>query len=744
MRAMTPASSEAGLPRKSWRRSDSSSTWSSSIARRSAGVTGATNGSSPASRASSCSSRAQNPGTVWTGSSSNPRSSSASTSPRIASAAASEPVSASTCSGATPPSVASHAWRCTSVAVLPVPAAPSRRTGPLRWVTTAACAGVSVPGVTGTFVGYVAHGHRLEGARGAPVPRLARRLPACRGRASGRSARASDQHAARRRDRRPRRGRRPDARHRRRRRGRRLLRARRPPRRRRALHRGLGGARLRRLRRPRRAGRHRPDRRLVERQARPDAPRAVGRGRRRADDGRRRVRLRLRPRAGRGVAGDARRRRVPQRRPARRSAARAPAQGRQARAARDRVGEPPVARRVLRRAAARHGARPRDGLDRDLALPGRGDPRRRHGDPVELPRGRRRRRAARRARERRLRRVHRVRRPAVGAARPSAPLARRRLPHRGGARRAHHRARLRPRGDDLLVIDWTLAERIAGAVAGSPNGETAKPLPGDLAAMADEARVRVGAYARLEPGDTLPPPEAVDRGAWTTANLRTMRGTLDPLVSKIGGGDGPLAGPLKPAGGVLLAGEIGGIVGFMARHVLGQYELALLDPTQGARLLLVAPNLHEAARAMDVELDELLPWVVFHEVTHAVQFNGVPRLREHLAGILRELLSSMQIKIDPSALLKLPSMDDLRGLWDQMREGGFVTAVAGPERKALMDRLQATMAMIEGHAEHVMDAAGAPVLPNVGKLRAAMDRRRKDRPPAFKLLERLLGLDMKM
>jgi coenzyme F420 biosynthesis associated uncharacterized protein len=294
------------------------------------------------------------------------------------------------------------------------------------------------------------------------------------------------------------------------------------------------------------------------------------------------------------------------------------------------------------------------------------------------------------------------------------------------------------------VIDWTLAERVAGAVAGTPNGDSAKPLPGDLDAMATEARVRVVAYSRLEPANLLPPPEAVDRAAWAKANLVTMRGTLEPLVEKVGAGTGPLAGPLKAAGGVLLAGEIGGIVGFMARHVLGQYELALLDPTQGARLLLVSPNLHEAARGMEVELDELLPWVVFHEVTHAVQFNGVPWLREHLAGMLRELLASVQVKVDPSALLKLPSVDELRGLWDQMREGGLVTAVAGPERKALIDRLQATMALIEGHAEHVMDAAGAPVLPNVAKLRAAMDRRRKDRTPLFKLLERLLGLDMKM
>ena len=294
------------------------------------------------------------------------------------------------------------------------------------------------------------------------------------------------------------------------------------------------------------------------------------------------------------------------------------------------------------------------------------------------------------------------------------------------------------------MIDWELAERVAGAVAGAPNGDAARPLPGDLGGMADAARERVVAYCRLQPARELPSPEAADRATWVRANLYTMRGTLGPLLAQAAQGGGPVAGPLRSAGGAVLAAEVGGIVGFMSRHVLGQYELALLDPEQPPRLLLVAPNLREAAGGMQVELEELLPWVVFHEVTHAVQFAGVPWLREHLAGMLRELLASVQVKIDPMALLRLPTLEDLRELWDSVREGGLVTAVAGPERKALIDRLQAAMALIEGHAEHVMDAAGAPVLPNVAKLRAAMDRRRRERPPLFKLLERLLGLDLKL
>jgi putative hydrolase len=54
------------------------------------------------------------------------------------------------------------------------------------------------------------------------------------------------------------------------------------------------------------------------------------------------------------------------------------------------------------------------------------------------------------------------------------------------------------------------------------------------------------------------------------------------------------------------------------------------------------------------------------------------------------------------------------------------------------------MALIEGHAEHVMDAAGAGALPDLAGLREALDRRRRTRPPLWRLLERLLGLDMKL
>jgi coenzyme F420 biosynthesis associated uncharacterized protein len=261
------------------------------------------------------------------------------------------------------------------------------------------------------------------------------------------------------------------------------------------------------------------------------------------------------------------------------------------------------------------------------------------------------------------------------------------------------------------MLDWALAERIADVVAGAsvPGGDGAAataPLAADLPALASQAREAVVAYAELEPARPLPPLEVVDRPAWARANLKTMRSTLAPLVERMEQRTGTLAGPLRTAGGVVMAVEIGGLVGLMGRRVLGQYELALLDVQAPVRLLLVEPNLRDAARELDVDLGELLTWVVVHEVTHAVQFTAVDWLQEHLggpaagaAGLARRLRRSG----GPAADAQARRPDRPVGPAARRR---LVTAVAGPERRAVLDRVQAAMALVEGHAEHVMDAAG--------------------------------------
>jgi coenzyme F420 biosynthesis associated uncharacterized protein len=292
------------------------------------------------------------------------------------------------------------------------------------------------------------------------------------------------------------------------------------------------------------------------------------------------------------------------------------------------------------------------------------------------------------------------------------------------------------------MVDWRLARRIAAGIAGEP---AVDPLGVDLAELCADGERRVVAYTALTPPAPLPAPEAVGRAAWVDANLGGMRGAIDPLAARIGSGGGLLGDAARGAGGLLMALEVGALMGLMGQRVLGQYEVAPLDPDGPARLLLVAPNLQEAARQMEVDAGSLLRWVVLHEVTHAVQFSSVPWLRAHLAGLLRALLDSLDVRTDARSIGRLlADRAALEALVARARQRGLLTAAIGPERRVLVDRIQATMALVEGHAEHVMDAAGADALADLDRLRDALDRRRRGRPPLVRLLERLLGLEMKL
>jgi coenzyme F420 biosynthesis associated uncharacterized protein len=293
-----------------------------------------------------------------------------------------------------------------------------------------------------------------------------------------------------------------------------------------------------------------------------------------------------------------------------------------------------------------------------------------------------------------------------------------------------------------MQVDWELAARIARSAAKEDPSSTA---PDGLNATADAARGQIVAATGLRPRAELPPAEWVSRGEWIDANLATMRTTLGPVLEEATDGiakDGPL-GALQNAGGSVVAAELGALLGFFSRRVLGQYELSLVDPEQAPRLLLVGPNLDRAAGELRADRDELVTWVTLHEVTHAVQFGAVEWLQPRLGAALKELLGAMDVKLDPRKLLDV-RLDDLKALADSVREGGLLGTVMGAERKAVLDRVQGTMGLVEGHAEWAMDRAGGEVLKDVDALREAMDRRREGRAPLLRIIDRLLGFDLKL
>jgi coenzyme F420 biosynthesis associated uncharacterized protein len=294
------------------------------------------------------------------------------------------------------------------------------------------------------------------------------------------------------------------------------------------------------------------------------------------------------------------------------------------------------------------------------------------------------------------------------------------------------------------MIDWLVAERIARFVAGTGD---ARPPDADLAELAAESEKRVTEYTGLTPAHPLPRPEGIGRREWIASNVNSMRALLDPVLARAGEGLGPLRPAMQIAIGVALSTEVGVVLGYLAQRVLGQYELVLLDEAVGdrpPRLLFVLPNLGQAVQAFGAEEKEFVTWVALHEVTHAVQFAGVPWLHPHVAGLVRELLQQAEVRIEAPRKLRMPSGEQLRHVGRALRQGDLISIVTTKTERDTLDRVQAVMAVIEGHAEHVMDAVAPDLLPSLPRLRAALDRRRRSQSGLSRLVAKLLGLDLKL
>ena len=295
------------------------------------------------------------------------------------------------------------------------------------------------------------------------------------------------------------------------------------------------------------------------------------------------------------------------------------------------------------------------------------------------------------------------------------------------------------------MIDWILAEKIAGYVAGTGNGASPRS---DLAALAVESEKRVTSYTGLHPTRPLPPPEGIGRREWIATNIKAMRQLLDPVLERAAGG---LSGPLKPAAQLMLGfavtTEVAVVLGYLAQRVLGQYELVLLEETPDSsppRLLFVLPNLGQAVENFGADEDEFMTWVALHEVTHAVQFSGVPWLQGHVGGLVRELLGKAELRLDRKRKLRLPTGAELRHTAGALRRGDLISLFASSAEREILDRVQAVMAVIEGHAEHVMDAVAPDLLPSLPKLREGLNRRRQTQSGLSRVLGKLLGLELKM
>jgi coenzyme F420 biosynthesis associated uncharacterized protein len=310
----------------------------------------------------------------------------------------------------------------------------------------------------------------------------------------------------------------------------------------------------------------------------------------------------------------------------------------------------------------------------------------------------------------------------------------------------------RPEG----MVDW---ERARGIATNMNKGEAL------TASEREELNVYYGELvARCIPivseytGTSLPSDTertfAFDRVDWINANLEGFQRMFEPIEALDTGSRGKnvVSKAFNGLNQVAISYEVGLLLGYMARRVLGQYDLALLgrEPVaSNGKLYYVEPNIRGIEKKLGLPKDDFRMWLALHETTHAFEFEAHPWVRMHFNGLLDRYMHFL--KQDTEFLKQ--GIDGLKVFAKRVTErntprgsssGSWMEALMDDEQRSLFSEMQALMSVIEGYSNHVMNAVGKDLLPNYEMISRKFEQRQRQRSQADQLFARLTGLDVKM
>jgi coenzyme F420 biosynthesis associated uncharacterized protein len=301
------------------------------------------------------------------------------------------------------------------------------------------------------------------------------------------------------------------------------------------------------------------------------------------------------------------------------------------------------------------------------------------------------------------------------------------------------------------LVDWDLASRIGRRVAGGENLAARAAWSRQFTDLSTSADRAVAEFTGL--GGELPPPvaEPLDRGQWIEGNLATLRRILRPLAEKVATrrawrATGPVPSAVRSSTRVLTGAEAGTLLGYVAQRVLGQYDLPV--PGDGAHpgegtVWYVVPNIVQTERRHGFRPGDFRLWIALHETAHRRQFRGVQWLPGHIQGLLDSYLGSVQI--DEEGLRRMAQR--AQELAKRILSGerfDLLDLLVSPEQRGTLQRVQATMSVLEGHGEFVMDQLGAKLVPGHDRMRKTLHERRQAGGPGTRLVQEMLGLRQKL
>lgn len=298
------------------------------------------------------------------------------------------------------------------------------------------------------------------------------------------------------------------------------------------------------------------------------------------------------------------------------------------------------------------------------------------------------------------------------------------------------------------TVDWEFAATVGAKLARpgpAATDYTHRQAIEQLTEAARSSELPVRDVTGLIESGEIPEARIVGRAEWIRAATKSMR-VMTGGSHKEGDKDEAKPGIIS---GRITGAQTGAVLAFISSGILGQYDPFGPD---GGELLLVYPNVIAVERQLRVQPADFRLWVCLHEVTHRVQFRANPWLAEHmsssLAVLTEETGDDISEVVGRLAEFVRVNRNGANGAEPQPNSTGMVGLLRAvqsePQRKAL-DQLLVLGTLLEGHADHVMDAVGPKVVPSVATIRRRFDeRRQRKQPPLQRVMRALLGFDAKL
>lgn len=331
-------------------------------------------------------------------------------------------------------------------------------------------------------------------------------------------------------------------------------------------------------------------------------------------------------------------------------------------------------------------------------------------------------------------------------------------------------------------VNWDIARQTAQWVAASEPTPGRTPAPdapvdasteSELLSLTDLAVTHVVGATGLS-GSFETRRAVVGRQAWAQRELRALEPILVALAETLeralddddtdtdatpgpppgdpfglgamnlfgGAGGDPFGGMMKMLGPALLGVQAGSMVGFLAQHALGRYDLPLPVADEPS-LAFVAENITHFIDAWSLPPTDTRLYVAMHEVTHAA-IRSVPWVRARILRLSEEYVRAYSI--DPNAIESefgnLDPSDPSTFQAANANPMALLGAIRSPRQGEILERLRANAAVIEGYADRVLEHAGRPLIPSFGQIHEALARHRLERGDAGQFIEGLLGLDL--